>query len=63
MQLSESNRYVAAVGTKGELVVYNIETEQVENRMLIEPEMTCLDWAGDEGLIVGDLNGAVHLFI
>jgi hypothetical protein len=54
---------VAVAGTKAELVVYNIETEQVENRMLIEPEMTCLDWAGDGGLIVGDFNGAVHLFI
>lgn len=63
VQLSQSNKYLALAGTKGEIVMYNMDTEQAENRMLIEPEMTCLDWAGNNGLIVGDFNGAVHLFI
>jgi len=54
LQISHSNKYLALAGTKGEIVMYNMETQKSENRMLIEPTITCLDWAGNNGLIVGD---------
>ena len=63
VKLSQSNKYLALAATKGEIVMFNMETEKAENRMLIDPEIICLDWAGNWGLIVGDYAGAVHLFI
>ena len=63
VKLSHSNKYMALAGTKGEIVMFNMETEKAENRMLIDPEIICMDWAGNWGLIVGDYGGAVHLFI
>lgn len=61
--LSLANKYVALAGTKGEIVMYNLESQKPVERMLIEQQCVCLDWAGNSGLIIGDQNGAVHLFL
>lgn len=52
--LSLANKYLALVGTKGEIVMYNLETQKSENRMLIDQQSLCLDWVGNNGLIIGD---------
>jgi len=40
--------------TKGEIVIFNVESEKFETRIVIETQIASLDWAGYSGLIAGD---------
>lgn len=55
--------YLALGGSKGEIVMYNLETDKAELRITIDASIESMAWAASSGLIVGDSVGSVHLFL
>ena len=54
ISLSYSNTYLALAGVKGEVVIYNLDTDEAVNHMLIDDQILCLEWVYDGSIIVGD---------
>lgn len=53
-----SNKFLALATTKGEIILFNLETEKLEHRIqLAESQITCLDWVENTGIMVGDHSG------
>jgi WD40 repeat protein len=61
--LSKNDTYLALGGSKGEIVMYNLETDKAELRITIDASIESLAWAASSGLIVGDSVGSVYLFL
>lgn len=52
--ISKNNTYLALGGSKGEILMYNLDTDKLELRVAIDAQIESMDWAASSGLIVGD---------
>lgn len=71
LSISENNKYLAIAGhfngtnnnVRCELVIFNLEIEKLENRLILENQITAIDWAGNNAVVIADNSGSVHLLL